>query len=195
MRRLKTSLCWSSTWRNSWRWQPEVPRGEVHQRIESAGNLRTLRRLRGGRRPPDLICQTRTPAAEEPAARGADATARWPADAIRVAALPYRDNLASGDYTRCLKISSIRVAHSRPVPQPREDTHFVSWIALMMGAAAGTFSANSFQTTGDGLDRAIARKVGVQRELRFSPMPAGSPPRQVLEAGGLIPFLRAKLGL
>jgi 3-isopropylmalate/(R)-2-methylmalate dehydratase small subunit len=41
----------------------------------------------------------------------------------------------------------------------------------------------------------IARKVGVQRELRFSPMPPGSPPRQVLEAGGLIPYLRHKLGL
>jgi len=41
----------------------------------------------------------------------------------------------------------------------------------------------------------IARRVGIPRELRFSPMPAGSPPRQVLEAGGLIPYLRSKLGL
>jgi 3-isopropylmalate/(R)-2-methylmalate dehydratase small subunit len=41
----------------------------------------------------------------------------------------------------------------------------------------------------------IVRKVGGAGELRFPPMPADSPPRQVLEAGGLIPFLRAKLGL
>ena len=41
----------------------------------------------------------------------------------------------------------------------------------------------------------IARKIGAPRELRFPPMPAGSPPRQVLEAGGLIPYLKVKLGL
>lgn len=39
------------------------------------------------------------------------------------------------------------------------------------------------------------RKVGSPAVLRFPPLPPDSPPREVLEAGGLIPYLRRRLDL
>jgi 3-isopropylmalate/(R)-2-methylmalate dehydratase small subunit len=45
------------------------------------------------------------------------------------------------------------------------------------------------------LVRGLVRTVGREGELRFPPLPPDSPPRQVLDAGGLIPYLRLRLGV
>lgn len=45
------------------------------------------------------------------------------------------------------------------------------------------------------LAEGVARKIGNSEVLHFPPLPLDSPPRQVLEAGGLVPYLRKHLGL
>lgn len=45
------------------------------------------------------------------------------------------------------------------------------------------------------LTAGVARKAGTDRALCFPRLPHDSPPMQILRAGGLVPFMKARLGL
>lgn len=66
---------------------------------------------------------------------------------------------------------------------------------LVIGCPGITGLVQEGDTIEIALAEGVVRHADSGRTLRFPALPADSPPMQILRAGGLVPFMKARLGL